>query len=58
MNREQILKAIKTLAMSQGFYGRLYNDLTNGSEESENALIFLEEQNFRDTFDLIMFIEC
>ena len=46
MNREQILKVIETLAMSQGFYGRLYNDLTNGSEESENALIFFRGAKF------------
>ena len=31
MNRQEILNAVKSLAMSQGFYGRLYNALTNGT---------------------------
>ena len=43
MNREQILSAIKDLAMSQGSYGRMYEFLTSGTNEAEEALTILEE---------------
>ena len=46
MNKKQILKVIKNLAKSQGFYERLYNKLTDGSEESEAYLEELVEQKF------------
>ena len=58
MNREQILDAIRSLAASQGFYGRLYEVLTNGTEESENFLDTMEEQNFGDVVDMVMWLEC
>ena len=58
MNREQILSAIRTLAASQGFYGRLYEVLTNGTEESENFLATMEAQNFGEVFDMVMWLEC
>ena len=57
MNREQILNAIAGLAVSQGFYGRLYKTLTNGSEESEMFLATMEEQNFGDVVDMVMWLE-
>lgn len=58
MSKEQILSAIRSLAFSQGFYGRLYERLTDGSEEAENALDVMEQQNFGDTVDMIMWLEC
>lgn len=58
MNKKQILKAIKNLSKSQGFYERLYNKLTDGSEESEAYLEEMVEQKFKNVVDLIMFIEC
>ena len=58
MNRQQILEAIKSLAASQGFYGRLYNALTNGTEEAEEALETLERQNFADVVDMVLWLEC
>ena len=58
MNKKQILKAIKNLAKSQGFYDRLYNKLTDGSEESEAYLEEMVEQKFKNVADLITFIEC
>lgn len=58
MNKKQILKAIKNLAKSQGFYDRLYSKLTDGSEESETYLEELAEQKFKNAVDLVMFIEC
>ena len=57
MNREQILSTIKGLAMSQGSYGRMYEFLTSGTDEAEDALATLEEQNFGDAVDMVMFIE-
>lgn len=58
MNRNEILSAIKSLAQSQGFYGRLYNLLTNGTTESEEILDRMESQNFIDSVDMVMWIEC
>lgn len=57
MNEEQILNAIKELAQSQGFYGRLYRDLTDGSKQAEIILNTLVEQNFKDKVDLVLYIE-
>lgn len=58
MNKEQILNAIRSLAASQGFYGRLYNALTNGSEQAEEFLATMEEQNFGDVVDMVLWLEC
>ena len=58
MNRQEILSSIQSLSMSQGFYGRLYQFLTNGSDEAEEYMNKLEEQKFNDAVDLVMYIEC
>lgn len=58
MNKKQILEAIRSLAASQGFYGRLYERLTDGSEEAEDTLTLMEEQNFGDVADMVMWLEC
>ena len=58
MNKKQILKVINNLVKTQGFYERLYNKLTDGSEESEAYLEKLVEQKFKNAVDLVMFIEC
>ena len=57
MNREQILSNIKALAKSQGAYGRMYEFLTSGTDEAENALTALEGQYFGDVVDMVMFLE-
>ena len=57
MNRQEILNAVKSLAMSQGFYGRLYNALTDGTEEAESVLQEMVNQNFKDSVDMVMWIE-
>lgn len=57
MNKEQILLAILALASSQGFYGSLYNKLSDGSEASEEALSIMEKQNFSNAVDMIMWLE-
>lgn len=53
MNRDEILNTIKSLASSQGFYGRLYEQLY----DNDDSLEYLERQNFKDPVDLIMFLE-
>lgn len=58
MKKEQILAAIRSLAASQGFYGRLYEALTSGTEEAEEALDQMVEQNFKDSLDMVMWLEC
>lgn len=51
MNKEEILSAIESLAQSQGFYGRILENL------NDETLDYLEKQNFTDTLDLILFLE-
>lgn len=51
MNRNEILNTLRSLSRSQGSYGRLLDNLT------DEALDYLEEQNFADELDMILFIE-
>lgn len=58
MKRTEIEKIMRSLAMSQGFYGRLLRDIYSLSEdEQENVWSELESQNFKDAVDLVMYIE-
>ena len=61
MDIEQIMAAIRSLAESQGFYGRLYNELwemqTNDPEKWEEVKNTLETQNFKDSLDMVMYFE-
>lgn len=61
MDIEQIMAAIRSLAESQGYYGRLYNELwemqTNDPEKWEEVKNTLEAQNFKDTLDMVMYFE-
>lgn len=61
MDIEQIMAAIRSLAESQGFYGRLYNELwemqTNDPEKWEEVKNKLEAQNFSDSLDVVMYFE-
>lgn len=57
MKRDEILSAIKSLALSQGFYGRLYNLLVSNTENGNAVLSLMEEQNFADVVDMVMWIE-
>lgn len=57
MNRDEILNALSELAKSQGAYARLYNTLSDGSEDSEKFLTLMESQGFNDTVDMIMWLE-
>lgn len=61
MNREEILNAIRSLAMSQGYYGRLMERIEYLQEEDPNEYEYLmetlEDEHFEDTVDLVMFLE-
>lgn len=49
----QILDWCSGLANSQGFYGRLYNDLLGNRE----YLSHLAEQGFKDILDFVLYVE-
>lgn len=61
MDIEQIMAAIRSLAQSQGYYGRLYNELqemqTNDPDQWEEVKTTLEAQNFGDSLDMVMYFE-
>lgn len=61
MDREQIMQVIRSLAKSQGFYGRLLHDIQelqkNDTEEADRLLSVLEAQKFHDELDVILFFE-
>lgn len=61
MNREEIMADIRSLANSQGFYSRLYRNLMaakeNDPESYEDFMCELEEQNFKDSVDLVLYLE-
>lgn len=57
MTKQEILNVVRRLSFSQGFYGELYAYLMNGTDEAEDTLDMLEEQEFGDAVALIMYIE-
>lgn len=58
MDRNQIMDTFRSLAMSKGFYGRLVRQIESLSESDRDALMSsLEEKNFADSVDLVMYIE-
>jgi hypothetical protein len=58
MTKEAIKKNIATLAKSQGFYGRLLNQI----EDDEAVLDYLHEKSiqegWKDAVDMVLAIEC
>ncbi len=61
MDIEQIMAAIRSLAQSQGYYGRLYSNMQamqeNFPERWEEIKEELEAQNFKDSLDMVMYFE-
>ena len=61
MNIEEIMAAVRSLAESQGYYGRLYNELcemqTNDPDKWEEVKNTLEGQHFNDSLDMVMYFE-
>ena len=62
MKRNDILNAIQELAYSQGFYGRLLRSIMELKSENEDSYEMLmqelEEQNFNDRVDMVLYFEC
>jgi hypothetical protein len=61
LKMNDILGIIEDLSRSQGFYGRLYERLLElqeeGGENWDNVVETFERQNFKDTLDLVLFLE-
>lgn len=57
MTKNEILKTIKMLSQSQGYYGRLYSRLMENDDAAQEWLAEAESQNFQDMVDLILWIE-
>lgn len=61
MKIDAILDLIRSLACSQGFYGRLYRDListrNNDPDRWANIVEELESQNFTDDLSVILYLE-
>ena len=57
MTASEIKNTIKSLAMSQGFYGRLLRSIEE-SGKAEAVYKELENQHFKDSVDMILFFEC
>jgi hypothetical protein len=58
LKKDDIMNIFKSLSSSQGFYGRVVSYLESLPEnEKERNLRALEEQNFKDEVDLILYME-
>lgn len=58
MKREAIERLMQSLAMSQGFYGRLLDEIYSAPEdEQEMFWDNMEAQNFGSDLDVILFLE-
>ena len=56
-NFEFFVNTIKTLALSQGFYGRILNHLAEmESEDLERLKADLPQ--FKDALDVVFYLEC
>lgn len=62
MKMKEIKETMKSLASSQGFYGRLLASIETMEEmfpqDYEKLAEELESQNFENAVDLIMYFEC
>jgi hypothetical protein len=62
MKMNQIMNLITELSYSQGFYGRLKRDILEMKENFPDQYDMLvenwESQNFKDSLDFILYIEC
>ena len=61
MGRKEIIDTIAKLSRSQGFYGRLLMSILQAEQDdpdSYNAYMEeLENQNFRSTLELVVYLE-
>ena len=61
LKRNDILEIFKDFSKSQGFYGRLLNNLNDLKENDpstyEKYMKNLEDHEFKDVVDLVLYIE-
>ena len=58
MNRYQIENLLQTLAMSQGRYGRLLDEIYSAPEDEQDRFWDnMEAQNFGGDLDVILYLE-
>ena len=61
MKMNEILDNIRSLACSQGFYGRLYRSLMDirmtAPEVWRSVVLELEKQHFTDVVDMVLYFE-
>ena len=58
MNRFQIENVMRNLAMSQGMYGRMLDQIYSAPvDEQDRFWENMESQNFGDVLDVILFLE-
>ena len=58
MSKNEVMKVIDSLAMSQGFYGRLGRSIREAEENGIDTSSFFEQfENCRDSVDVVMIIE-
>lgn len=58
MNKDEIMATLRSLAQSQGFYGRVLEAICSAGEEYKNAYLdMLESKHFKDPLDLVLFFE-
>ena len=59
MNAVQVIEVIKDLAKSQGFYDRLLREIKGfNAIQMREFIKVVEEQNFKDAVDVVMYFEC
>lgn len=59
MTAKDVINVIEELSYSQGFYGRLLRHIKglNANDFREFCRV-MEEQNFQDSLDVVLFFEC
>lgn len=61
MKREEILRLFRSLSNSNCYYGRLIKDLEELNEINpksyEDIMTDLENQNFQNPLDVVLFVE-
>ena len=58
MTRYQIENLLQTLSMSQGFYGRLLNQIYSlNDDDQERVWEELENQHFGSDLDVVLYFE-
>ena len=59
MTAKDVINVIEELSYSQGFYGRLLRDIKGlNAKDFREFCRVMEEQNFRDIIDVVLFFEC